>query len=67
VPAALVPPDQQAQLTPCMTSIGDAFCTPYVFIGTGGSFIPPTCDSVGGAEGQRSEAPMSHCVTGMAR
>jgi hypothetical protein len=52
LPAALIPVDQQALLAPCTSGGNAGFCAPDVLIETGGNFIPPTCESVGGAEGR---------------
>jgi hypothetical protein len=47
---ALVPPDMAAQLADCTD--GASKCVPDEFIAAGGNFIPPTCESVAGAEGR---------------
>jgi hypothetical protein len=47
---ALVPAEMAAQLAACPD--GQSMCVPDVFISAGGNFIPPTCESVAGAEGR---------------
>ena len=47
---ALVPADMAAQLADCPD--GQSKCVPDEFIASGGNFIPPTCESVAGAEGR---------------
>jgi hypothetical protein len=49
VPSSLVPPDLAQSLETCDAS---SYCVPDDFIETGGQFIPPTCESVGGVEGR---------------
>ena len=49
LPSSLVPPEFSDQLGDCDA---DNKCVPDLFIETGGEFIPPTCDSVGGVEGR---------------
>jgi hypothetical protein len=48
VPTELVPVSQQAQLAKCP----GGFCTPDALASSGGKAIPPSCTSVGGAEGR---------------
>jgi len=53
----LVSADMAKKLAPCDRGAGagaarSGLCVPDVFITTGGQFIPPTCVSVGGAEGR---------------
>ncbi len=54
VPAASVPPAQQALLAACTAMGGPGFCTPDPFIETGGNIIPPSCAAFTGtpAEGR---------------
>ena len=53
VPAALVPPAQQSQLTKCPSTNGEpGYCAPDSLVQTGGNGLPPTCTSVAGAEGR---------------
>ena len=52
MPAALVPPAEQAILAQCTAMGGAGFCTPDPFIAAGGNLIAPTCVSIGGAEGR---------------
>lgn len=47
---ALVPADMAAQLASCPDN--QSMCVPDEFIAAGGNFIPPTCESVAGAEGR---------------
>ncbi|HTM18928.1 MAG TPA: hypothetical protein VL172_00405 [Kofleriaceae bacterium] len=47
--SGLVPADFAGQLASCDAS---SLCVPDSFIAAGGNFIPPTCQSVGGAEGR---------------
>jgi hypothetical protein len=66
----LVPPAMQSKLAACGAS---GLCVPDVFIASGGNYIPPTCDSLGGDEGrcldevipqvaaQLSQLPVSTC------
>jgi hypothetical protein len=49
VPASLLPADQVDLLADCDAT---AKCVPDALIETGGLFTPPTCASVGGAEGR---------------
>lgn len=49
LPGSLVPPESQGQLASCDA---DSLCVPDMFIETGGEFIPPTCESLLGAEGR---------------
>ncbi|MBX3187801.1 MAG: hypothetical protein KF819_12330 [Labilithrix sp.] len=44
----LVSPDMASRLAPCP----EGYCVPDVFIASGGNFIPPSCKSLGGAEGR---------------
>jgi hypothetical protein len=48
ISSALVPAAMQSQLAACPTGL----CAPDVFIASGGQFIPPSCDSLDGAEGR---------------
>jgi hypothetical protein len=68
--------DQQDLLAPCTAGAGDGFCTPDVFIETGGNFLLEACESAGGAEGrclsaclpdvaeQAALLPQSTCLDG---
>ena len=49
VPTSLVPGDQAAALSICD---GTSKCVPDRFIEAGGLFTPPSCTSIGGAEGR---------------
>lgn len=46
---ALIPADLAPRLADCDA---ESKCVPDEFIATGGNFIPPTCESVAGAEGR---------------
>lgn len=48
VPSELVPVSQQSQLATCP----GGFCTPDSLAASGGRAVPPSCTSVGGAEGR---------------
>lgn len=48
VPATLVPASGAAMLKPCPTGL----CAPEKSIAAGGQYLPPTCRSVGNAEGR---------------
>ncbi len=48
VPTELVPVGQQSQLATCP----GGFCTPDTLAASGGNALPPSCTSVGGAEGR---------------
>jgi hypothetical protein len=68
---ALVPAAMKGKLAACATGL----CVPDTFIVSGGNFIPPTCKSVGDAEGrclnvalpdvakQAASLPQSSCAT----
>jgi hypothetical protein len=63
LPAASVPPAQQALLQPCTAKGGGAgLCTPDKLIASAGNFVPKACASVAGAEGRC----MSTCVPSVA-
>ena len=49
LPNGLVPAESQDELMACDA---DSLCVPDMFIETGGQFIPPTCESLLGAEGR---------------
>lgn len=50
--AALVPADMLGRLADCPAPNAGSKCVPDPFIRAGGNFVPPTCDSVAGAEGR---------------
>ncbi len=70
ISSALVPAAMASQLAACPTGL----CAPDVFIASGGQLIPPTCQSLDGAEGrclnpvipqvasQASQLPQSTCA-----
>lgn len=72
----LVSPEMAKKLAACDRGAGAApgLCVPDVFIASGGQYIPPTCVSVGGAEGrclhqslpdvakQKDSLPQSTCA-----
>jgi hypothetical protein len=69
--SSLVPPAMASQLATC----SGGYCVPDVFIASGGNYVPPTCQSLDGAEGrclnvvipqvasQVSQLPQSTCQT----
>jgi hypothetical protein len=75
LPVMLVPDDMRARLGDCAAPNTGSKCVPDDFIRTGGNYVPPTCDSVAGAEGrclskalpevksQASLLPQSTCAT----
>jgi hypothetical protein len=70
VPEALVPDAQRKELATC----AGGYCTPDPFIAANGQYVPPTCTSLGNAEGrclhvsvpkvadQRSLLPQATCA-----
>jgi hypothetical protein len=50
--AVLVPDDMLARLADCPAPNTGSKCVPDPFIRAGGNYVPPTCDSVAGAEGR---------------
>lgn len=59
LPAHLTP----AELTSKLASCTGGYCVPDKLIASGGRFIPPTCTSIGGAEGRCTSAVLPSVAT----